>query len=246
MSSQSNWRFCTKCYSLFWYGYPTTGSCPSGGGHSPLESDSPTHAASSLNFELDIVDGNPAPGPNPGGGGGSSSAGTQGNWRFCTKCYSLFWYGYGTAGTCAAGGAHSPLESASPTHAATSVDFQLTFVAGNPAPGPNPGGGGGPSSSGTQGNWRFCTKCYSLFWYGYGTAGTCAAGGGHSPLESASPTHAATSIDFQLQIAGGAVSPPPPSSPPPPPPKGPPPPPPDDDDGDDGWDDDDGDDDDDG
>jgi hypothetical protein len=173
---------------------------------------------------------------------------SQSNWRFCTKCYSLFWYGYPTTGSCPAGGGHSPLESDSPTHAASSLNFELDIVDGNPAPGPNPGGGGGSSSAGTQGNWRFCTKCYSLFWYGYGTAGTCAAGGGHSPLESASPTHAATSIDFQLQIAGGAVSPPPPSSPPPssPPPSSPPPSSPDDDDDDDGWDDDDGDDDDDG
>ena len=152
------------------------------------ESASPTHAASSLDFELPVVDGNPAPGPEPGGGAGPSSGGTQGNWRFCTKCYSLFWYGYPTAGVCPDGGQHSPLESASPTHAATSWDFQLEIVSGDPAPGPGPGGGGGPSSGGTQGNWRFCTKCYTLFWYGYPTAGVCPDGGQHSPLESASPT----------------------------------------------------------
>ena len=52
MATQDNWRFCTKCYSLFWNGYSTQGVCPEGGAHSPNESASPTHAASSLNFEL--------------------------------------------------------------------------------------------------------------------------------------------------------------------------------------------------
>ena len=28
MATQDNWRFCTKCYSLFWYGYPGEGGLP--------------------------------------------------------------------------------------------------------------------------------------------------------------------------------------------------------------------------
>jgi hypothetical protein len=55
MSTQDNWRFCTKCYSLFWYGNPTAGVCPAGGAHSPLEADSPTRAGSSWNFALPVV-----------------------------------------------------------------------------------------------------------------------------------------------------------------------------------------------
>ncbi len=95
-------------------------------------------------------------------------------------------------------------------------------VASTGPPPSSPGTGGGAASSGYQGNWRFCTKCYSLFWWGYPTGGHCAAGGQHSPLESASPTHAASSWDFELQVA--SVSPPSPP-PPPPPPHSPPPPP---------------------
>jgi hypothetical protein len=205
MATQDNWRFCTKCYSLFWYGDPAKGVCPAKGTHSPFQAESPTNAGSSWDFQLQVAS-TSVPAPSPGGGGGASAAGTQGNWRFCTKCYSLFWYGYPTAGVCPAGAAHSPLESASPTHAGSSWDFQLQVVPNSP-PAPSPGGGGGASAAGTQGNWRFCTKCYSLFWYGYPTAGVCPAGAAHSPLESASPTHAATSVDFALQVTSASGAP---------------------------------------
>ena len=30
---QNNWRFCTKCYCLWWNGAPTNGVCPGGGSH---------------------------------------------------------------------------------------------------------------------------------------------------------------------------------------------------------------------
>ena len=205
MATQDNWRFCTKCYSLFWYGDPAKGVCPAKGTHSPFQAESPTNAGTSWDFALQVAS-TSAPAPSPGGGGGASAAGTQGNWRFCTKCYSLFWYGNPTAGICPAGAAHSPLESASPTHAGSSWDFQLQVVPNSP-PAPSPGGGGGASAAGTQGNWRFCTKCYSLFWYGFPTAGICPDGGAHSPLESASPTHAGTSWDFALQVASTSGAP---------------------------------------
>jgi hypothetical protein len=63
--TQSNWLFCTKCYSLFWYGYPTAGVCPDGGAHSPFVSDSPTNAGTSWDFELQIAS-YAAPAPSPG------------------------------------------------------------------------------------------------------------------------------------------------------------------------------------
>jgi hypothetical protein len=120
--------------------------------------------------------------------------------RFCTRCYTLFWYGYAANGVCSAGGAHSPLQAASPTGAGTSWDFALD-IASTSGPAPSPGGGGGASPAGTPGNWRFCTKCYGLFWYGYPTAGTCPDGGAHSPFQAASLTGAGTSWDFALPIA---------------------------------------------
>ena len=30
---QNNWRFCNKCYSLWWNGYPDNGVCAAGGAH---------------------------------------------------------------------------------------------------------------------------------------------------------------------------------------------------------------------
>ncbi len=30
---QRNWRFCTKCFALWYNGLPTNGRCPAGGAH---------------------------------------------------------------------------------------------------------------------------------------------------------------------------------------------------------------------
>ena len=32
-TAQANWRFCTKCYGQFFFGYPTNGRCPAGNEH---------------------------------------------------------------------------------------------------------------------------------------------------------------------------------------------------------------------
>jgi len=32
-TEQDNWRFCNKCFSLWWNGRPDNGSCPAGGAH---------------------------------------------------------------------------------------------------------------------------------------------------------------------------------------------------------------------
>ena len=53
-----------------------------------------------------------------------------------------------------------------------------------------------------QDNWRFCTKCFVLFWNGNrASRGQCAAGQGHSLFQADSPTQAGTSWDFALEIA---------------------------------------------
>ncbi|MBF6048426.1 hypothetical protein GO001_24990 [Streptomyces sp. NRRL B-1677] len=31
---QANWRYCTKCFGLWFNGNPTNGVCPAGGAHS--------------------------------------------------------------------------------------------------------------------------------------------------------------------------------------------------------------------
>ncbi|MGO4711953.1 glycoside hydrolase family 19 protein [Bradyrhizobium sp. 2TAF24] len=77
----------------------------------------------------------------------------QSSWRFCVKCRSLFYEGYG-AGICAGGGGH--------------VAQGLTFTLPHSA----------AATGRAQGDWRFCQRCCVMFYEGYG-AGTCAAGGGH-------------------------------------------------------------------
>lgn len=130
-TAQSNWRFCPRCYSMFFYGYPDNGRCPAGGAHSaqgynfvlPYGGvETPTAQSYwrfcpkcySMHFEYY------GPGPCPAGGGHTeqgfvfvlphdiaATATSQSNWRFCQKCTVMFYYGYPDNGVCAAGGAHS-------------------------------------------------------------------------------------------------------------------------------------------
>jgi hypothetical protein len=80
---QGAWRFCTKCRSLFFDGFPTKGICPAGGGHS---------AAASTYF---------MPHDHPGPLGG------QERWRFCNRCFAMFFAGDpANQGRCPGGGSH--------------------------------------------------------------------------------------------------------------------------------------------
>ncbi|WP_432019270.1 hypothetical protein [Streptomyces sp. 1222.5] len=80
LAEQDRWRFCQKCFVMFYWGYPADGVCPAGGAHS----------AQGYNFVLPYnVPETPT---------------AQRNWRFCERCYSMFWYGYPTNGRCAATG----------------------------------------------------------------------------------------------------------------------------------------------
>jgi hypothetical protein len=36
--AQRDWRFCDKCFSLWFNGRPTNGVCPAGGSHSSAQS----------------------------------------------------------------------------------------------------------------------------------------------------------------------------------------------------------------
>ncbi|MFI6100763.1 hypothetical protein ACIA8G_34875 [Lentzea sp. NPDC051213] len=130
--------------------------------------------------------------------------GNQGNWRFCTKCYGLFFYGYPTDGVCPAGGAHGmagynfilPHDVSETSTAQGNWRFCTKcfgmFFRGYPSDGRCPAGAGHdaagynfvlphdvPATPTAQGNWRFCTKCFGMFFYGYPTNGVCAAGGAH-------------------------------------------------------------------
>lgn len=82
--SQRDWRYCQKCHTMFFDGYPDKGLCPSGGGHS----------AAGFNFVLahDVP---------------KSSALAQRDWRYCLKCHTMFFDGYPGKGVCQAGGGHA-------------------------------------------------------------------------------------------------------------------------------------------
>ena len=81
-SGQPNWRFCTKCYALFYDGYRDKGKCAAGG----------AHVAQGFEFVL----------PHDT----AETASAQHNWRFCPKCHAMFFDGYPNKGRCPAGGAH--------------------------------------------------------------------------------------------------------------------------------------------
>ena len=83
---QAAWRFCHKCRTLFFDGFPAKGVCPAGGGH----------AAAGFTFYL------PHEHAGPNGG--------QPDWRFCTKCNAMHWTGDpANLGLCPAGGPHAAM-----------------------------------------------------------------------------------------------------------------------------------------
>ncbi len=81
--SQDNWRWCSKCQSLYFAGNPSQGACAAGGAH--------THAGS-YNYYL-VFNQSAYPG--------------QSNWHWCNKCQGLFFASGGTGGVCNAGGTHN-------------------------------------------------------------------------------------------------------------------------------------------
>ncbi|WP_434415995.1 hypothetical protein [Nannocystis pusilla] len=91
LPGQEDWRFCRKCFGMFYaQNGETVGTvCPSGG----------EHALQGLNFYL----------PNDQMGATDSTG--QRDWRFCGKCHGLFWApGNQSLGSvCPAGGEHSPV-----------------------------------------------------------------------------------------------------------------------------------------
>jgi hypothetical protein len=84
MAAQRDWRFCAKCFALFFDGSPNKGVCPAGGGHQ--------RHVEGLEFALphDV----------------SETPTAQGAWRFCTRCSALFFNGFPTKGVCPTGREH--------------------------------------------------------------------------------------------------------------------------------------------
>ena len=83
---QTRWRFCQPCWAMFFDGSPSKGRCPgSRNGHR-------RESRFGHNFGL------------PHDVPGTPTAQTQ--WRFCNKCFAMFYDGYPQKGRCSAGGAH--------------------------------------------------------------------------------------------------------------------------------------------
>jgi hypothetical protein len=82
--NQDHWYRCSRCYSMFFDGYPNNkGRCPAGG----------SHAAERFEFVLPYKV--------------SASKTAQDNWRFCNKCNALFFDGYpDNKGRCPGEGGH--------------------------------------------------------------------------------------------------------------------------------------------
>ena len=84
---------------------------------------------------------------------------TQADWRLCRSCGALFYKGFenkGKKGRCPAGGAHVEDNS-----------FRYSLVHDV------------PGTATAQSAWRFCNKCYAMFYDGFPDKGHCAAGGPH-------------------------------------------------------------------
>jgi hypothetical protein len=145
---QGSWRYCTLCKGLYYDGDPVQkGVCP--GAATPGTG----HAPGPYNFVL--------PHDRPADSG-------QPDWRFCTKCYLLFFDHQVEISACPAGGTHA---------AALNGGFNFSLPH-DVAPGPG------------QTDWRFCGKCRAMFYNGYPDKGACPAGAGHA--------REAKSYDFAL------------------------------------------------
>ena len=135
----------------------------------------------------------------------SAAVGNQESWRFCSKCFSMFWDGSGNKGTCPAGGAHTAqgflfvphYDDAAPATGTIQYDWRFCskcyamFYNGGPR-GHCPSGGahvaqgfnfgldhGGSVPPSSQTEWRFCQQCFALFYNGAPAKGRCPTGGGH-------------------------------------------------------------------
>src|SRR5262249_33381512 len=181
--NQSNWKLCRNCLALYWsVDDNDAGLCPASG----------QHVSTGELFRV------PHTSIEPYGIG-------QPDWRFCDKCYSLFWNGDGRDGVCALDGE---------PHRAAGFNFQVPFTPGTVAQPDQfwrycvkcaslfyqgdqgicpkhlaaPAGGGWyfspsenvPTSLEWQGSWRRCSKCAGLYFDGYPDNGCCPADGqGH-------------------------------------------------------------------
>ncbi|MFN2393570.1 MAG: hypothetical protein ABR566_16605 [Pyrinomonadaceae bacterium] len=143
---QSQWRECQECRLMYWGGEYGGRCVARKKGHSMARHE----------YDYFLEHGNLR-----------DTRYAQINWRFCNKCFAMFFDGYQTKGRCAAGGGHN----------AQGFNFRLPHsVLGESID---------KYGYGKQGNWRFCAKCCGLFRAvvdnnDVAITGRCAAGDGHA------------------------------------------------------------------
>ncbi|MBE1584424.1 hypothetical protein ACFPOI_30585 [Nonomuraea angiospora] len=88
-NDQPDWRHCDGCLTLYFAGYNPAGVCrgKNGGPHT----HNGLYGGKNYILPHDLT----------------NTAGTQPDWRFCTKCNVLFYDGSSFKGACAAGGGHT-------------------------------------------------------------------------------------------------------------------------------------------
>ena len=132
VGDQNQWRFCSKCSTLFWNGTSAKGVCAGGG----------AHVAQGLLFLLHYDDAQ------------ANNTIMQYAWRYCSKCFSLYYDGEAAKGRCPAGRTHTPqgfmfgLNHQSPAPPSAQPDWRFCFHCmalfwnGSPVKGKCPAGGG--------------------------------------------------------------------------------------------------------
>jgi hypothetical protein len=120
-SFQDEWGRCVNCDVLFFNGYPLNkGVCPARGPHLAEK-----RGLEPLTYRL-VYDDSTGPG--------------QGDWRFCRKCFALFFSYYPTRGVC-------PVDDKG--HDAAGYNFFLYHDR--------------PAGVHEEPNWRYCRNCQGLF-----------------------------------------------------------------------------------
>src|SRR5664279_4381280 len=92
------------------------------------------------------------------GGTASAAVGDQESWRFCDKCFEMFFDGSVQKGKCPADGAG---------HTSQGFAFFPHYDDSE------------PSEPNVQYDWHFCSKCFALFYNGGSSKGRCPVSGGH-------------------------------------------------------------------
>jgi hypothetical protein len=179
---QDQWRFCVRCFSLFYGPHVADSDCPAGG----LHVAHPANYFLTLNRPEDAFHQSlwqtcgkcktmffvPHGGDSDCAAGGRHEAagfvfqlphdnpgpGRETAWRTCGRCKSMFWNGDpNNKGVCA--------EKSHSSHQAAGLVFHL------PHDMPGPG----------QDNWKCCTKCFGLVFAPHNADSDCPAGGIHIP-----------------------------------------------------------------